>query len=246
MRTRIGNWVQRKYDRTIPIFSDLGDMIFQTVVWIPHQAVVFLLWVILWGGCIVSGWMAYRWARYALANLINVHDVAFEDLLHDLLHSIELLLLVPLPGIVGAVVYKNLGKFVNPAAVERISTEREISMAKRLVLGILVTVAGTRMLDDFLHGNTSLSLFACGAILIISVALYVAIALPEHANHLTTSDSHQRRSLGVSVAAGELGSAAEITMTGPIPDDSIQQADPHSPNEESLRTANAGINRQEN
>jgi hypothetical protein len=246
MRTRIGNWVQRQYDRTIPIFADLGDVIFQTVVWIPHQAVVFLLWTILWGGCIVSGWMAYRWARYALANLINLHDVAFEELLHGLLHSIELLLLVPLPGIVGAVVYKNLGKFLNPAAVERVSAEREMSMAKRLVLGILVTVAGTRMLDDFLHGTSSLTLFACGAILIISVALYVAIALPDHANHLASSGSHQRRSLGVSVAAGELGSAAEITMTGSIPDGSIQQVDLPSSDEENVRASIAGTDLKEN
>ncbi len=155
------------------------DKLLELVVRGPHLAVVYLFWVILWGGCFLSAWLVYRWGYYLWTNLILSNPHEFEVLLHNFLHGIELLLLVPLPGIVATVVYQSLGIFTNPAAEARESVEKYMAMAKRLVLGILVAVAATRMLDEFLQGEGAITRYACGGVLILSVAIFVAIALPE-------------------------------------------------------------------
>lgn len=153
------------------------------ILQVPFALVVFLWWVIMLGGVFVSSWLAVLWFRFVYNTLLTMGNKDFPELIHHLLHSIELLFLIPLPAIVGKVVYVSTGKYLKfgiPDGPFKFSPEEDISMAKRLVLGILVTVAGTRMLDDFLHGTNDLYFYGAGAILIISMALYVAIALREH------------------------------------------------------------------
>jgi hypothetical protein len=50
-------------------------------------------------------------------------------------------------------------------------------MAKRLVLGTLVSVAGTRMLIQLLEGKTELNLYISGGLLIVSLTFYTVSAL---------------------------------------------------------------------
>jgi hypothetical protein len=50
-------------------------------------------------------------------------------------------------------------------------------MAKRLILGTLVAVAGTRMLIELLERNTELHLYLNGTLLIVSITLYTVFAL---------------------------------------------------------------------
>lgn len=50
-------------------------------------------------------------------------------------------------------------------------------MAKRLILGTLVAVAGTRLLIELLERNTDLSLYVSGTLLIASITLYAVLAL---------------------------------------------------------------------
>jgi hypothetical protein len=181
----------------------LTDKIVSWVIYLPHKAIVFGLWTVFWGGTFITFWLSVRWFMYMWANTVKFHPEPefgeFESLIHHLLHGIELLLLIPLPVIVGLVVYKNLGSFTlfsvprlgknekkkeqpekkkSPYSRYEIS-EREMGMAKRLMLGILSTVAATRMLDDFLHGRTDLRIYISGAIIIIAVAIYIAVALRE-------------------------------------------------------------------
>jgi hypothetical protein len=136
-----------------------------------------LLWPLVWGGCVVSGWLAYRTAEFIYAHVFRITHEAFRELLSALLHSIELLLLIPLPGIVGIVAYRNLRIYVNPVARQRVSIEAEREMAKRLVLGTLVAVAGTRMLIQLLEEKAELNLYISGTLLIASLTLYTVFAL---------------------------------------------------------------------
>ena len=89
-------------------------------------------------------------------------------MLSGLLHCIELLLLIPLPGIAGVVAYRSLRTYLDPAANDRSPVERERAMAKRLILGTLVAVAGTRMLHLYIDGT----------LLIVSIT-YTVFALKE-------------------------------------------------------------------
>jgi hypothetical protein len=73
--------------------------------------------------------------------------------------------------------YRNLRTYLDPAANDRSPVERERAMAKRLILGTLVAVAGTRMLFELLERNTELHLYLNGTLLIVSITLYTVFAL---------------------------------------------------------------------
>jgi hypothetical protein len=147
------------------------------VISVPHYAVAALLWPLAWVGCLLSIWLAFQSAEFIYVHVFHITHEAFRDLLSALLHSTELLLLVPLPGIVGIVAYRNLRLYVNPIAKQRTSVETELEMAKRLVLGTLVSVAGTRMLIQLLEGNIELNLYINGGLLIVSLTFFTVLAL---------------------------------------------------------------------
>lgn len=121
-------------------------------------------------------WLAYRSAQFVWRYLFVLTHDDFPGLLSELLHGIELLL-IPLPGIAGVVAYRNLRTYLRPAANDRSPVERERAMAKRLTLGTLVAVAGTRMLTELLERNTDLHLYINGTLLIGSLTLYTVFAL---------------------------------------------------------------------
>jgi hypothetical protein len=147
------------------------------VVLVPHYAVMVLLWPLVWAGCLLSIWLAYRTAEFIYAHVFHLTHESFPELLSALLHSIELLLLIPLPGIVGIVAYRNLRLYLNPIARQRPSIETELEMAKRLVLGTLVSVAGTRMLVQLLEEKMELNLYISGGLLILSLTFFTVLAL---------------------------------------------------------------------
>ena len=147
------------------------------VVLVPHYAVMVLLWPLVWGGCLLSIWLAYRTAEFIYTHVFHLTHESFPELLSALLHSIELLLLIPLPGIVGIVAYRNLRLYINPIAKQRQSIETELEMAKRLVLGTLASVAGTRMLVQLLEEKTELNLYISGGLLIVSLTFFTVLAL---------------------------------------------------------------------
>lgn len=110
---------------------------------VPYYAVSLLLWPVLWGGWLLSVWLAYRWVHVSLQYVQSLSTIEFQALVSGLLHTAELLLLIPLPGIVGSAAFRNIRAYSDPNAQERDSAETDIALAKRLILGILVTVTGT-------------------------------------------------------------------------------------------------------
>jgi hypothetical protein len=144
---------------------------------IPHYAVLLVVWPVVWGGSAVSIWLAYRTGQFVWRYLFILTHDNFQELLSGLLHCIELLLLIPLPGIAGVVAFRNLRTYLDPAANDRSPVERERAMAKRLIVGTLVAVAGTRLLIELLERNTDLSLYVSGTLLIASMTLYAVLAL---------------------------------------------------------------------
>jgi len=149
----------------------------RTVLLVPHYAVMVLLWPLVWGGCLLSIWLAYRTAEFIYVHVFHVTHEAYRELLSALLHSIELLLLVPRPGIIGIVAYRNLRIYVNPAAKQRLSIAAEREMVKRFLLGTLVAVAGTRMLVQLLEDKAELNFYISGSLLIMSLTFYTVLAL---------------------------------------------------------------------
>lgn len=144
---------------------------------VPYYAVLLFLWPVIWGGCAISLWLAYRSAQFVWRYLFVLTHDNFQELLSGLLHCIELLLLIPLPGIAGVVAYRNLRTYLDPVLDDRSAVKRERAMAKRLILGTLVAVAGTRMLIELLERNADLHLYINGTLLIVCITLYTVFAL---------------------------------------------------------------------
>jgi hypothetical protein len=128
----------------------------------------------------VSVWLAYRWAEVTAGYVLSLSHLEPQALISGLLHIAELLLLIPLPGIVGSVAFRNVRAFSDPKAQERDSAEQEIALAKRLILGILVTVTGTRMLIEFLEGHHDWHIYVNGAVLTLTVAAYIYVLALTH------------------------------------------------------------------
>ena len=158
-----------------------GDRFNKLIAAVPYYAVSILLWPMVWGGVLVSVWLAFRWGQYVWKYLFVLTHDTFQELLSGLLHCIEMLLLIPLPGITGVVAYRNLCTYLDPSASERSSVEKERDLAKRLIMGTLVAVAGTRMLIELLERNADIQLYVNGTLLIVSVTLYTVFALKKHA-----------------------------------------------------------------
>jgi len=155
----------------------LSETLSRWIIAIPYYGVLLLLWPIVWGGSAVSIWLAYRTGQFVWRYLFVLTHDNFQELLSGLLHCLELLLLIPLPGIAGVVAFRNLRTYLDPAANDRSPVERERAMAKRLILGTLVAVAGTRLLVELLERNANLPLYLSGALLIVSITLYSVLAL---------------------------------------------------------------------
>ncbi len=150
----------------------------RAILFIPHRLVAFAFWPLVWGGLILSFWLASRCVQYVWHELFHLREESFQAHVSGVLHAIELLLLTPLPGIAGAVAYHTLRIYLDPEATNRGLAEQQMDLAKRLTLGILVSVAGTRMLIAFLEGNSDLHMYGSGALLIAAITLY-SLALRE-------------------------------------------------------------------
>jgi hypothetical protein len=145
----------------------------------------------MWAGCAASLWLAYECGHYIWHTLFHTSSTDIRPLLSHLLHTIELLILIPLPGIVGVIAYRNLAAFAYPSSGAPLHVENEIALAKRLIMGLLAAVAGTRMLVEFLDGNADIMRYASGAILIGAVTLFITFALPRQAD----SGGHRREAV---------------------------------------------------
>jgi hypothetical protein len=163
--------------------------------------VPLLFFIILLLGYAFSLWVGIYW-------VVDIWRIAKgwpqpSDFLQEFLDSIEVLLLCPVPAITSTVVFHSLYRIIgrtpfskpdeqaSSSAVQKDNghhneeknssseqVEENMALAKRLLVGIIVTVAGTRMLGELLgEREPRLIVYYCGAILIISLAAFVGIAL---------------------------------------------------------------------
>ncbi len=116
------------------------------------------------------------WAYVTVYSFLAQPASGGKELIHLLLQSIELLLIVPIPAVIGVVVYQTLQQVADPKNPGLEQSHHQVNVAKSLLAGLLVTVTGTTLLDFLILGQYELEAFIGGALLMAGLSLYVWVA----------------------------------------------------------------------
>lgn len=175
--------------------TEKAERIYRMAVGFSAHAAVWTLWLIPVIGVLVSlllvgalGFMVKDFVKKLMTG--GEHGALTPpEILHSSLQLVELTLLIVLPVVISTVVFRAVMSYCDPLGLVQgledarrrelsKNSDHNLEMAKRLVLGTLVTVACTHLLGDLLRGGhvEPLSLAAV-AILVISSTLYVRLAL---------------------------------------------------------------------
>jgi len=99
-----------------------------------------------------------------------------QQIIHGLLQAIEMLLLVPVPVVIGAIVHELLIDMAHPEQNEISKGQTSYSIAKVFLVGIIITLTGTALLDLIVTDGGdggSLELLLGGSALVLSLSAYV-------------------------------------------------------------------------
>jgi hypothetical protein len=83
--------------------------------------------------------------------------------------------LVPVPIVIGFIVQQMLIGMAEPEAEEFGQKERSYSIAKQFLVGIIITLSGTALLDGIVSGDASWELHFGGAAVILSLSVFVFV-----------------------------------------------------------------------
>jgi len=129
------------------------------------------VWLVFISGYALSALVFYRWASLSFTTMLFTDFVEPKEIIHSLLLSIELLILVPVPGIVGIVTYRTLMNLSDTES-DLMEIKAQVQLAEQLLLGLLVTVTGATMLDVLILGEGTLNHFGGGLAIIIGLAFF--------------------------------------------------------------------------
>lgn len=134
------------------------------------------VWIVLVSGYAVSVLVFVRWAMYSFGTLLFEQFNDAKALMHTLLLAIELLILVPVPAIVGIVTYRTLMRLADGQSMNLEESKYQVGLAEHLLIGLLVTVTGTTMLDLLITEEGTWLGFGGGAILVVSLSFFLWIS----------------------------------------------------------------------
>ena len=96
-------------------------------------------------------------------------------IIHGLLQATEMLLLVPVPVVIGVIVYDLLIDLATPEKIEIGKGEQSYSIAKIFLVGIIITLTGTGMLDLLITSEGTWEMFLGGFFIITSLSAYIYV-----------------------------------------------------------------------
>ena len=112
-----------------------------------HMLISATAWVIFVSAYVLSAAIFLHWGRFVLEEVILAVPESPKDLIHALLLSIELLILVPAPALVGMVAYKTLIDISQPHEPDLAISQHQLKVAESLLVGLLISVTGMTLLD---------------------------------------------------------------------------------------------------
>ena len=159
--------------------KDKGITCFQDVV---GKVIQWVVWTIFIASYALSFFALFLWLKSTASFFFFIEDTDAKNILHGLLISIELLLMVPVPAIIGVVVYQTLSNIADPRNPDLEKSYREVVIAKHILAGFLVTVTGTTLLDYLISERIDITAFICGLVLMIGLNFYIFVSQTPFAN----------------------------------------------------------------
>jgi hypothetical protein len=133
------------------------------------------VWVVFIAGYALSAVVFYRWTEMSFAAFLFSDFKKPKEIIHALLISIELLILMPVPAIVGTSTFRILMHLGDTREFDQLETKRQIYLTEQLLIGGLVTVTGTTMMDLLIVGEGDWIHFAGGAAIILTLSAFLKL-----------------------------------------------------------------------
>ena len=131
------------------------------------------IWIVFISGYALSSVVFYRWFRMSFGSFL-FHDFNKpKEIIHALLLSIELLILVPVPAIVGLSAFRLLMHLSDSNEFDQIQTKHQVYLTEQLLIGGLVTVTGTTMMDSLIVGTGTWVHYGGGLVIILSLTAFL-------------------------------------------------------------------------
>lgn len=158
---------------------ELAPFKIRSINWIQDtigKIIQWAVWLIFIASYALSFFALFLWLKTTASFFIFIEDTEAKNIIHGLLISIELLLMVPVPAIIGVVVYQTLSNIADPRNPDLEKTYHEVIIAKHILAGFLVTVTGTTLLDYLISERIDLTAFICGLVLMIGLNIYIFVS----------------------------------------------------------------------
>lgn len=154
----------------------LGEKIDQKLISRVASGVSLLMratvWVVFISGYALSAIVFYRWAQMSFGQFLFGSFDEKKSILHPLLVSIELLILMPVPAIIGLSTFRIFLNLGETNEFDQFKTKEQVYLTEQLLIGGLVTVTGTTLLDVLIR-DASWVQFGGGMAIILSLCFFL-------------------------------------------------------------------------
>ncbi len=131
------------------------------------------IWIVFVSGYALSSVVFYRWFRMSFGEFLFGDFHQPKEIIHVLLLSIELLILVPVPAIVGLSAFRLLMHLSDTNEFDQVQTKKQVYLTEQLLIGGLVTVTGTTMMDSLIVGTGTWVHYGGGLVIILSLTAFL-------------------------------------------------------------------------
>ena len=130
------------------------------------------VWLIFISGYALSAIVFYRWAQMSFGQFLFENFDEKKSILHPLLVSIELLILMPVPAIIGLATFRIFLHLGETNEFDQVQTKEQVYLTEQLLIGGLFTVTGTTLLDVLIR-DASWVQFGGGMAIILSLCFFL-------------------------------------------------------------------------
>lgn len=131
------------------------------------------VWVVFIGGYLLSAVIFFHWFKMSFSVFLFGDFQKPKEIIHSLLLSIEVLILTPVPAIVGLSAFRVLMHLSEINEFDHIETTFHIHTTEQMLINGLVTVTGTTMIDLLIMETGSWVHFFGGTIIILSLTAFL-------------------------------------------------------------------------
>lgn len=131
------------------------------------------VWIVFITGFLLSGVVFLHWLKMSFGAFLFGDFEKPKEIIHALLLSIEVLILTPVPAIVGLAAFRILMHLSEVNEFDHLETTFHIHATEQMLINGLVTVTGTTMIDLLIMEAGSWVHYCGGTVIILSLTAFL-------------------------------------------------------------------------